>query len=91
MGETTGSVSRPAWFAGNCRWAIGIDALFSAPLESSLIANSEVAPKPKDLAEGVSVALICPFLALVLTFPSYLVLAAGLFLRTLGAGRQSST
>jgi hypothetical protein len=55
-----------------------------------VIASSEVAPKPKDLAEGVSVALVCPLLALALTFPGYLVLSIGLFLRTLAAGKQSS-
>lgn len=87
---------RPGVIAACFPWLLlplwlGFMGILWGSLQSFMvIAFSDVNPKPKDVAEGVSMALVCPLLALVLTFPGYLVLSLGLFLRTLAAGKQSS-
>lgn len=88
---------RPAMIAACFPWLLlplwlGCLGAFWGSLQSFMvIAQSEVAPKPSELAEGVSVALVSPLLALVLTFPGYLILTVGLFLRTVAAGKQTTT
>ena len=48
----------------------------------SVIANSSIAPRPDEAAIGYSTALFTLLVGLMLTFPSYFVLAIGLFART---------
>lgn len=54
----------------------------------SVLAHSGSAAKPAELAEGYSTALFTALFGVLVTFPSFLVLAAGLFLRTLFAGQN---
>ncbi len=49
----------------------------------SVIAHSTMAPKPSEMAQGYSTALFTLLVGILLTFPSYFVLAVGLFARTL--------
>ena len=56
-----------------------------------VIATAGTSPKPSDIAAGIGMSLFASLLSLLLTFPSYLVLAFGLFLRTIAAGRRDST
>lgn len=49
----------------------------------SSIAMSGTSPMPSDVAEGISVGLFTTLVGLVVTFPSYFVLAFGLFFQTL--------
>lgn len=53
----------------------------------SAIAYSPVTPKPSDIAMGVSTELFSSLVGLFVTFPSYFVLAIGLFLRTALSGK----
>lgn len=48
-----------------------------------VIATAESAPKPSDVAAGVSMGLFTSFVALLLSFPAYFVTAFGLLLRTM--------
>lgn len=48
-----------------------------------IMASAGTAPKPSELAEGVSMGLFTTLVGLLVTFPGYLVLAFGLFFRTL--------
>jgi len=51
----------------------------------SVIATSAGTPAPSAVAEGISTGLFTSLVGLLLTFPSYFVLAIGLFFRTLFA------
>jgi hypothetical protein len=62
--------------------------LHGAVMSFRVIANSVTAPKPAELAEGISIALFTPFVALLFTMPGFLVLALGLLVRTIQAGRN---
>ena len=72
-------------------WLACLGFFWGSTRSFMVIASSEVAPKPVDLAGGISIALVCPLLALVLAFPSFLVLSIGLFVRTLSAGKSAVT
>jgi hypothetical protein len=48
----------------------------------SVIATAAGSPQPAEVAEGVSTGLFTSVVGLTVTFPSYFVLAIGLFLRT---------
>ncbi|MCH5374186.1 MAG: MotA/TolQ/ExbB proton channel family protein [Planctomycetes bacterium] len=49
----------------------------------AVIAASTTSPKPADVAAGVSTALFTVLIGLLVSFPSYFVLAVGLLMRTL--------
>jgi len=51
----------------------------------TVMATAGSTPKPSELAEGIAMGLFTAFVGLLVTFPSYFVLAFGLFLRTLTA------
>ncbi|REJ95503.1 MAG: hypothetical protein DWQ29_01915 [Planctomycetota bacterium] len=71
---------------------IGLFGFFDGAIASfKVIANSPVAPAPKDLAAGISTALFVPFTALLVTMPGYLVLACGLLWRTIASGRGAQS
>jgi len=71
-------------------WLGFLGALWGGMQWFLIVAGSPIFPEMRHLGDAVSTALISPFLALLLTFPSYLVLSAGLFLRTIAAGKQTS-
>jgi hypothetical protein len=48
----------------------------------SVIAASEVAPKPAEVAAGISTGLFSTLVGLLVTFPAFLVTSCGLFIRT---------
>lgn len=48
-----------------------------------VIAQASAAPKPSEIAEGVSTGLFTTLVALLLSFPAYFVVAGGLVVRTL--------
>ena len=50
-----------------------------------IIATSEVAPKPREVADAVSVALFAPFVGLMVMVPSYAVAVFGALYRSLSA------
>ena len=48
----------------------------------SVLASSDTAPKPSEVAEGISSCLAIPFMGLLLTTPGYLVAVIGLLARS---------
>lgn len=61
---------------------IGTFAIVQGMIASySVIAHSTVAPQPSEMAQGYSTALFSLLVSILLTFPSYFVLAIGLFVR----------
>lgn len=63
---------------------IGLYGFFDGTIAAfSVIATSASAPKPSEIAVGVSTALVTPLVGLLLTAPSYLILSIGLFVRSL--------
>jgi MotA/TolQ/ExbB proton channel family protein len=50
-----------------------------------VIASSDAAPKPSEVAEGVSTSLVAALVGLTLTAPIYLVAVFGLLIRSLMA------
>lgn len=49
----------------------------------SIIATAGSTPRPSEIAEGISMGLFTTLVGLLVTFPSFFVLAFGLFFRTL--------
>ena len=49
----------------------------------NFLAASETAPKPSDVAYGISMALVTPMIGLLLMGPAYLVAMIGLFIRAM--------
>ncbi len=49
----------------------------------TVIAMSETAPKPSEVAEGISTALVAPMVAMLLMVPGYATAALGAFIRSL--------
>ena len=65
-------------------WLMGILGTCWGGLQTlSAIAMSEVAPKPSELAAGISTSLFSSLVGLVASLPAYLVVAMGLLIRTL--------
>jgi hypothetical protein len=56
----------------------------------AVIARADVVLKQTEIIRVVVEALVIPSTALALTIPSYLVIACGLFLRTILAGRRTA-
>jgi len=50
-----------------------------------VIAMSVTQPKPAEIAQGTSTALAASLVGIMATFPAYLVVSIGLFLRTVGS------
>lgn len=62
---------------------IGVLAALNGAINAFVVvATSETAPKPSEIAAGVSAALIGPLLGIVLASPGYAVAAVGAFLRS---------
>jgi hypothetical protein len=70
---------------------IGVFAAIQGAIASYMvIAISDTAPKPSEIALGVSTALAAPMVAMVLTVPSYVVAVFGSLIRALGGEPSSS-
>ena len=70
---------------------IGIFASIKGAMDSyTLIAMSSVSPKPSELAEGISTALVAPLVGMIVMVPGYAVAALGAFVRSLsGASNRA--
>lgn len=65
---------------------IGIFAALQGAMASyTVIAVSAVAPKPAEVAEGISTALVAPLVGMLLMAPSYMTAAIGSFIRSLAS------
>lgn len=53
-----------------------------------VIAATAVQPKPSELAEGTSMALVAPMVGMLLMIPAYALAIAGLIVRSLMAGSE---
>ena len=63
---------------------IGVLGSLQGALASFMvIANAGATPRPSEIAAGIAMALCSSLVGLLVTFPSYFVLAGGLFLRTI--------
>jgi hypothetical protein len=63
---------------------IGVFGSFHGFISSlSVMANSAVTPKAREVAQGLSMGLFTTLLGLLVTFPSFFVWALGSFFRTL--------
>lgn len=57
----------------------------------SVLARTGAELTQSQINSGVAQSLLLPFVALTVTLPSYLVIAVGLFIRTLRADKQPTT
>jgi hypothetical protein len=63
---------------------IGVFGFFDGAVNVLMaLGSSPIAPKPAEMAYGLSTALVTPMVGLFLSAPSYLILAIGLFVRSL--------
>jgi hypothetical protein len=70
---------------------IGIFAATQGALASyTLMAASVATPKPADVAQGISTALVAPIVGLMLMVPGYATAAIGAFIRCLSADSEDS-
>ena len=70
---------------------IGVFAFLNGAISAfQVIANSETAPAPRDVASGIASGLFAPLMAIEVTLPGYLVLAFGLLWRTIASGRGTA-
>ena len=70
---------------------IGIFATLQGSIHSfTIIAMSEAAPKPAEIAQGISLALVAPLVGLLLMVPAYAVAVLGSLVRSLRAGQDSA-
>lgn len=69
---------------------IGVFAAIQGGIASyRVIAMSETAPKPSEVAAGVSVALFAPLVGMLLMVPGYAAAAVGAFIRAIAAKTES--
>jgi hypothetical protein len=62
---------------------VGLVAALQGTIASfAVIAMSDVAPKPAEVAEGISMALVAPLAGILLMLPSYAVAILGALLRS---------
>ena len=68
-------------------------AMQGAAASYTIIAMSSVAPKPSELAEGISTALVAPMIGMLLMVPGYATALFGSFARSLSvsAGEGAPT
>jgi hypothetical protein len=65
---------------------IGLFAALQGMIASyQVIASSGSTPKPAEMAQGISMALIAPLVAILLMIPSYLAAAIGTLVRAISA------
>ena len=70
---------------------IGVFAAIQGGIASyTVIATSTSAPKPSEVAEGISTALVAPMVGMLLMVPSYATAAFGTFIRCLAASSDGS-
>lgn len=63
---------------------VGLFAAIHGGIETcTVIATSAAAPRPSDLAEGISTALVAPLVGMLLMIPGYVTAAVGGFIRSL--------
>jgi len=72
-------------------WLGLIAALQGSISAYMVIATSPSAPKPSEIAEGISMALMCPLVALTSMIPIYAVAVIGSFLRAMATPSESSS
>jgi hypothetical protein len=77
-------VSAAVILAVNVPVLIGLFGFLQGTVDSfSVIATSTVAPKPNDLATGISTALVTPLVGILVAAPGYVVAIAGSIVRSL--------
>lgn len=65
---------------------IGVFGALEGAIQSfSVIARSVVAPKPSEIAQGASMALVVPMVGLFFTLPGYALALLGFFVRSVRA------
>ena len=70
---------------------IGVWAAIQGGIASYIIiATSVSTPKPSEVAEGISTALVAPMVGMMLMVPSYATAALGAFIRCLGSNSEGS-
>jgi len=68
---------------------IGVFAAIQGGIASYIIiATSASTPKPSEVAEGISTALVAPMAGMLLMVPSYATAALGAFIRCLGSNSE---
>jgi hypothetical protein len=68
---------------------VGVMGFFDGMVMSfNVIALSEAAPKPNQIADGIATSLVTPIIGMLLMAPAYFVAMGGLFLRTLAGERE---
>lgn len=74
------------WFVVTMPLWLGVLGFFDGMIASMMVISmSTAAPKPSELAQGVSAALVTPLVGLWLMAPSFLVATLGSLLRSLTA------
>lgn len=66
---------------------LGLFAAIQGAVSAYMVIATTATPKPSELAAGISTALMCPLLALILMIPTYAVATIGSFMRAI-AGKQ---
>lgn len=71
---------------------IGVFAAIQGGIASyTVIAMSSIAPKPSEVAAGISTALIAPMVGMLLMIPGYATAALGSFVRSFVGNAEGST
>jgi len=70
---------------------IGVFAAIQGAIASyTVIAMSAAAPKPSDLAVGISTALVAPLVGLIVMVPGYAIAALGALIRSFDANGEET-
>ena len=70
---------------------IGLFAAIQGAISSyTVIAVSSTAPKPSEVAMGISTALVAPMVAMILMIPGYAIATIGSIIRSLSAASNRS-
>lgn len=71
---------------------IGVFAAIQGGMASyAVIATSATAPKPSEIAAGISTALVAPLVGMLLMVPGYAIATFGAFIRSLGQSGADRT
>ena len=77
------------WFAVTLPLWVGVLGFFDGMIASfTVIAMSEVSPKPSEVASGISTSLVTPLVGLWLMAPSFVVATIGSLIRAMTAPRE---
>jgi len=69
---------------------VGVLGFFDGMIVSfNVMATSQTAPKPSEIADGISTSLVTPAVGMFLMAPAYLVAMGGLIVRALAGERQA--